>query len=150
MRFNQNQDYQTILKINKELINNIVDTPVIIYKLVLEKTKTNIYGEGTKKVYYRGVIVPCIIDRKLASAKNDVGTIDFEQAITFAFLKKELEDRNMYPESGDIIEFDSQYFEIENTNQVQLWAGQVAYDHQVFCESHLMRKAPIQLERPIV
>ncbi len=53
-------------------------------------------------------------------------------------------------ETGDIIEFDSQYYEINNTNEIQLYAGQVTYNHQVLCETHLMRKVPLQLEKPII
>ena len=47
MRFTSEIDWQTILKINRELINIVVDTPCIIYKIQVDKTKTNIYGEGT-------------------------------------------------------------------------------------------------------
>jgi len=151
MRFTSAADYSTILKFNRELINTVIDTPAIIYKLHIEGTKTNIYGEGTSKEYYVGVQVPCLIDRQDAEAITEmIGTLDFEQDVTFAFLKVELEDRGVYPEVGDIIEFDSQYFEIDTANEVQLFAGQVAYNHQIFCSTHMMRKSPTNLERPIV
>ncbi len=150
MRFTSYQDYQTILLINKELINTVIDTPAIIYKIKVDKTKTNIYGEGTSKNYNRGVQVPCLIDRQNANPVAKSGIVDFEQSSTFAFLKTELQTRNIYPETGDIIEFDSQYYEINNTNEIQLYAGQVTYNHQVLCETHLMRKVPLQLEKPII
>lgn len=150
MRFTPQQDYNTILKINKELINTVIDTPIIIYKLHIENTKINLYGEGTSKFYYKGVAVPCLIKRDDANPINETGTIDFEQIITFAFLREELKTRDVYPETGDVIEFDMQYYEVNNANEVQLYAEQVSYIHQVYCEAHLMRKVPLQLEKPIV
>jgi hypothetical protein len=108
MRFTSTLDWATVLKINRELINIVVDTPCIIYKIQVDKTRSNIYGEGVKKSYYRGVIVPCLIDRQMTAPNAEIGTVDFEQKSSFAFLRHELEVRNIYPESGDIIEFDQQ------------------------------------------
>lgn len=149
MRFAAQQDYNTILGINKELVNKVVDTPVILYKVVITETPTNIYGEGTKKTNYTGVAIPCLIDLKNTRQDNKIGTLDIEQNVSFAFLVQELKDRGVYPESGDVIGFYDQFFEINNTNEVQIWAGQTEYNHQVFCDAHLMRKVPTQLQRPI-
>ena len=57
MRFTSPRDYQTILKINQELINVVIDTPAIIYKLNQKLTTTNSYGESTKKTW-----LSCIFD----------------------------------------------------------------------------------------
>ena len=148
MRFVSPRDYSTILKINQELINVVIDTPCIIYKIQVDKTKTNLYGEGTKKSYFRGVAVPCLIDRQMTAPNAEIGTIDIEQKASFAFLREELKTRNIYPEPGDIIEFDNQYYELENTNEVQVWGGQPGYNLQVYCDCHLMRRVPSQLEKP--
>jgi hypothetical protein len=148
MRFVNRSDYSTILKINQELINKVIDTPVIIYKIQVDKTKENIYGEGTKKTYFRGVAVPCLVDRQMTAPNAEIGTIDIEQKASFAFLRQELQNRNVYPEPGDIIEFDRQYYELENTNEVQMFVGQTEYNVQVYCDTHLMRRVPSQLESP--
>lgn len=148
MRFTAYQDYQTILKLNKELINTVIDTPVILYKTHVPQTKTNIYGESISRTNYVGVQVPCLIDRRDAKPTNDIGTLDTEQMSYFSFLRTELETRNIYPEMGDIIEFDSQYYEINNVNEVQLYAGQVIYNHEIRCDAHLLRRVPTNLERP--
>jgi len=149
MRFVSPRDFSTILKINQELINTVIDTPVIIYKIQVDKTKANLYGEGIKKSYYRGVAVPCLVDRQMTAPNAEIGTIDIEQKASFAFLRHELQTRNIYPEPGDIIEFDSQYYEIENANDVQFFVGQAGYNVQIFCDTHLMRRVPTQLESPI-
>ncbi len=150
MRVFAQQDFQTILGLNTELINNIIDTPVLIYKLVINKSKPNIYGEATKKVYYTPVLVPCIFSRVNTVSVEKVGTIDIEQQSQFAFLRQQLINQNIYPERGDVIEYDNSYYEIENAIEVQLFAGQVAYNLQVLCDTHLMRTEPTQLQRPIV
>lgn len=150
MRFVSQQDYQTILKINRELINTVIDTPSIIYKLKITNSKINLYGESTTKTYLPGVQVACLIDRQLATSQEAVGNLDFQQTITFAFLRAELQSKSIYPETGDVVEFDSQYYEVNNINETQLYVGQVIYNHQILCECHLMRKIPLQLERPIV
>jgi hypothetical protein len=150
MRFTSQRDYNTILGLNKELVNKVVDTPVIIYKLKSDAVKVNIYGEGTSKTYYRGIQIPCLIDRDNQNPQAAAGIMDFIQKCTFAFLRQELQERSIYPETGDIIEFDSQYYEINNTNEIQLFAGQVNYTHQIMCETHLMRKTPLQLEKPLI
>lgn len=150
MRFSAYQDYQTMLKLNKELINTVVDTPVVIYKLQVQHTKTNIYGEATSKAYYVGVQVPCLIDRAEANPNVDVGVVDVNQEIRFAFLRTTLEERNIYPEIGDIIYFDRQFYEINMTNEVQLYAGQTVYNHQIYCNAHLMRVVPTQLQNTIL
>ena len=149
MRFSHLRDYQTILAINKELINTVIDTPVIVYKINVEKTPVNLYGEGTRKTWYKGVIIPCILKREDNIAVTEVNVIDIEQKAEFYFLQSELISRGIYPESSDVIEYDDQFYEIENTTEVQQWAGQMQYDHQVKCFTHLMRRAPSQLEKPI-
>lgn len=150
MRFTSGQDYYTMKVINKELINTVVDTPVTIFKLYIQKTKINIYGESTNKNYYAGVQVPCLFSQDNTLPTNETGVIDVAQKATFAFLRTELEARNIYPEMGDIINFNTQYYEVNNTNETQLYAGQVLYNHQVLCDVNLLSKAPLQLEKPIL
>lgn len=137
-----------MLKINKELINTIIDTPVVLYKMNQELTKTNSYGEATKKTWYIGVQVPCLINRDQANPNVDVQTVNFEQSSEFEFLRVELEARNVYPEIGDIIEFHDSYYEINNVNEIQLYAGRTEYNHSIVCQTHLTRNTNLQLERP--
>ena len=149
MRFTDRRDYLTMLTLNKELVNVVVDTPIIIYKLNVDMTPTNIYGEATRKTWYVGVVAPCLLLRQDARAVTEVDVVDIEQKAEFYFLRNELHERDIYPDSGDVIEYDNSYYEIENISEVQQWAGQVQYDHSIKCFTHLMRKAPSQLERPI-
>ena len=148
MRFTSQRDYQTMLHINKELINTVIDTPVIVFKLNSEVTKTNSYGEATKKTWYVGVQVPCLVRRNQLMSNADMQTVNFEQSVDFEFLRAELETRNIYPEVGDVIEYHDSLYEVNTINEVQLYAGRTEYNHSIVCNSHLTRRTNLQLERP--
>lgn len=149
MRFTSQQDYNLALHFNKELVNVFVDVPVVLYKLNIVASKKNVYGESTSKKWYVGVQVPCLISRQLNTAVKDGQTINIEQTAEFNFLRQELKDRNIYPEIGDIIDYNSLYFEIEQTNEIQLWAGQTMHNHSIVASAHLTRASGLQLEAPI-
>lgn len=150
MRFTSQQDYNLIQHFNREVINTWADVPVVLYKLNIAETKKNIYGEGTSKRWYVGVQIPCLISRQLSTAIKDLQTINTEQLAEFAFLRKECEARNAYPEIGDIIDWNNIYFEIENTNEIQQYAGQVIYNHSIVCSTHVTRNSNLQLEPPVI
>lgn len=150
MRFTSRRDYNTMLSFNKELVNRVIDTNVIIYKLNSQESKTNVYGESTSKARYTPIQVPCLIDRILTTVDTDTGKIDIRQEVQFAFLRKELALREVYPQVGDIVFFDMQYYEINNVNENQLYAGQESYNHNILCDAHLTRRTPLDIEEDIL
>lgn len=150
MRFANYKDYATILKINKELVNVVVDTSVVLYKMHQELTEVNSYGESINKIWYVGVLIPALIKRDETQAIAALSTVDVQQTLEVAFLRTECDLRNVYPEVGDIIDFHNDYYEIDNTNEVQLYAGQTGYNHSIVCSTHLTRTTNLQLERPRV
>lgn len=137
MRFGSPRDYSTILSFNRELVNEVADVNVIIYKINNKETAVNIYGESTSRVKYTPVQVPCLLDRGLAMTERIMGTLGVEQETSFAFLRYELEQRDVYPEIGDLIFFDNQHYEINLTNEIQFFAGQEKYNHGVLCRTHI-------------
>lgn len=138
-----------MLHFNKELINTFIDVPVVVYKLNIIDTRTNVYGEGTSKRWHRGVQVPCLVSRQLNTPVKDGQTVNIEQTAEFNFLRDELKSRNIYPEIGDIIDYNNLYFEIDTTNETQLIAGQTRYNHAIIASAHLTRAAGLQLEPPV-
>jgi hypothetical protein len=137
-----------MLKINKELINIVIDTRIILFKMHQELTKTNSYGEATNKTWYIGVEIPCLVNRSEANANAEIQTVNFEQQSEFQFLRAECEARGVYPEVGDIIEYHTSYYEVNTVNEVQLYAGRTEYNHSIICQTHLTRQSNLQLERP--
>ena len=149
-KFVSDRDYDTIKKINKELINNVLDTPIVLFKINTALTETNSYGESKKTEWFLPVQIPCRVQRTEPTVKNDISVIDVEQECKFHFLRQELIDRNVYPSKGDIIQFDNLYYEIDNTIENDLWGGQVDKKHSITCETHLSRRTYLQLEPPNV
>ena len=49
--------------------------------------------------------------------------VGFRWPVTFRFLRDDLVDANVHPEVGDVILFQESYWEVDNTNIVQFWAG---------------------------
>src|SRR5690348_299563 len=127
-KFVQDRDVRYFRNINRELVDDIIETPVVIYKIVVEHSPTNIYGEAPSKTYFRGVSVVCICTRQDKSAISDFKNIDTTQKATFAFMREVLYESRVFPEVGDIIEFDGSYYEVDNTNDNQLIAGQPRYN----------------------
>lgn len=150
MRFVSPRDYGTIVKINQELLNKIIDVTAVIFKLNQTQTQVNSYGEGTRKTWRPGVEVACLVDRSDTNVTEQMQTIDVNQDAKFSFLRAELSLRDIYPEAGDYIWWDNQYYEIHNTNEVQLWGGRPEYRHSIVCETHLTRNTSLQIEKPLL
>ena len=118
-----------------------------MYKLNLNYVNTNIYGESVEKVAYDGVELTAFVDYKGNEVITDSGFgIDSTQEVEFRFVRRILQERHVYPEIGDVIGFDDAFFEIDNTQEVQLIAGRVGYNQSIICSTHLTRRSNIQIE----
>ena len=47
MIFGSNRDFNLLVGINRELLSDVVEQEVLYYKLSLEETEANLYGEAT-------------------------------------------------------------------------------------------------------
>ena len=52
-RFALSRDIKFFEGISRELVDAVIETAVILYKLVIEDSKTNLYGESLNKNYYQ-------------------------------------------------------------------------------------------------
>jgi hypothetical protein len=69
--FGGQRDAKFLASINSELINSIIDTEIEFFKLIVETTQANIYGESDAKSYYDSIIIPCVITKDDKSALMD-------------------------------------------------------------------------------
>ena len=121
--FGGSRDISLFNTVNKELINDIIQTEVGYYKFVLEKTTSNIYGEALGKVFYEPVRIACLINKQdQVWSADDFGS-DINQIISFRFLKQELKDINLVPEIGDILLFKNNFYEVDSRVENQLILG---------------------------
>jgi hypothetical protein len=121
--YGTNRDISFFRHINLELINNIIEQQVGYYKISLEKTNSNIYGESPNKIYNNPVLVNCLIERSNQEWKEiDMGS-DTTRSITVRFLRDILVNINLVPEVGDIILWNDDYYELSNIVENQLITG---------------------------
>ena len=86
--FGRLKDRQLIKHFSKEVMEDIIDTPVIIFKPYITKSNTNLYGEGVDgdKAWRTGVLLHAMINREDQEYMQTDYGIDVNQKITYSFL----------------------------------------------------------------
>ena len=121
--FGGSRDISLFHTINKELINNIIQTEVGYYKFALERTTADVYGESMDKVFYEPVRIAGLIDRSDQSWSSDDFGSDVIQSINYRFLKEELRGLNLIPQVGDLLLFRNNFYEVDSKVENQLILG---------------------------
>ena len=155
--FGKAQDITFIQGINRELINDVLDIAVDIYKPHRIASRENIYGETIKKVYETAVRVKCMLeieDQEWSS--GDI--LDVNQKATYSFLRHELrEHANLVLEVGDILHWNDIYWEIDAIVENKLLFGKdpdfdksesdTGDNFAVVCATHQTRRDKVTIER---
>ena len=85
--FGGSRDISLFHSLNKELINDIIQTEIAYYKFALEQTKINVYGEAPGKNYYEPLKIACLINKSDQSWSSDDFGPDVNQTINFIFFE---------------------------------------------------------------
>ena len=149
-RFALGRDIRFFEGISRELVDAVIDTAVVLYKLVIEDSKTNLYGESLNKTYYQGVQTTAMIEREPGTSEYEGFGADKSQNVEFRFNRFTLKDTGFYPEIGDIIFHNDGYFEIDNVREDQMVGGQVDNKFSIICSTFMTRRSSIQTEMRIV
>ena len=159
--FGSARDASLIRSINRELINEFIDTEIAFYKLNLEHVQPNIYDESDSKVYFSPIRINCLIQKDEKQVSADDYGIDINRTSIFSFLRDDLKDTNIIVEGGDIIEYDGEFYEIDSVHSSQYWTGRnpsrdlgfVLGDREEFglsiairAEAHLTRRNSLNIE----
>ena len=148
------KDLATIEKFNRELLgepnisdDGIIDQFVILYRTSVYETDTNMYGEASEgKVYQTPVKLPCIVDAEDLNINYDDFGPDTRQNVSFAFQRAYLVEVDLKPEIGDIMKWNSGYFEVNTFNENQLVGGNFDNSHSIVVSAHLTRMPTTNLE----
>lgn len=147
-RYFSERDINFINSINAELMGEIIQTEVTIFKMVADITNTNIYGESKSnvgKVYYPGIEISAIIDRaEIATDVDDFGPTR-KQNVVFKFREKMLKQINLFPQVGDLILFNERYHEIDNVVQEQFLGGIDDKSFSIIVNTHYSRLSTVDL-----
>lgn len=153
--FSGKRDVSLFRHLNKELINDIIDTEIYYYKIIIEDSKINLYGESSDKVFYNPVKIPTLITRNDKDAKFEEFGRDYDRTTNFAFLRDTLVELDIYPEVGDVIQWDNEYYIVDTTRGDQYFAGKNpetwdggtdhGYAVSIICETHVTKQSVIKL-----
>ena len=105
------------------------------------------YGEASEgKVYQTPVKLPCIVDAEDLNINYDDFGPDTRQNVSFAFQRAYLVEVDLKPEIGDIMKWNSGYFEVNTFNENQLIGGNFNNSHSIVVSAHLTRMPTTNLE----
>ena len=134
--FGQSRDISMFRYVNRELMGNIISQQAAFYKLKLSQTNFNMYGEAAEEKYYDGpILLYTLIDLPDQEWSTDDLGVNFNWKPTFRFLRDDLLDKlkdfnedtiygaNLVPQVGDVILYETAYYEVTATNAAQYFVG---------------------------
>ena len=134
--FGQSRDISMFRYVNRELMGNIISQQAAFYKLRLSQTNFNMYGESSEAKFYDGpILLYTLIDLPDQEWSTDDLGVNFNWKPTFRFLRDDLLDKlqdfnedtiygtNLVPQVGDIILYETAYYEVTATNAAQYFVG---------------------------
>jgi hypothetical protein len=116
--------------------------------LSAEETTTNIYGEASSdrgKVYFPGKQIECLVEFSPSTTNYDEFGPDKQKLVNFRFVERFMQQSNLYPETGDVIFWDNQFFEVTNNVQEQYIGGQEDKNLSIICETFLVRLSGLNI-----
>ena len=123
MIFGSVRDVGTLLHIGRELLQDVVEQEILLYKISLEETQENLYGEASQKYYWVPIKLTCLIRRGEQDWSIQEYGSDVNRITEFAFFKEDLRDADVLIEPGDIIEWSKSYFEVDGIKENQMFLG---------------------------
>ncbi len=146
--FMPKKEFDLINAMNEELIDEVVGQSVDIYKVSIDNTDENVYGESTTKYYEQGFRVNCLINYNEPEVIQEDFGADLNSSIEMFFQRENLSSGslNFYPEIGDIVDWNNFYWEINGTTEPQLVAGNPDFNHSIKATAHRSRLSSLQIE----
>ena len=123
MLFGSSRDFDLLVNINRELVHDLVEQEILYHKLSLEDTEVNLYGESLSKSFWNAVKLNCLITRgdqviDIAEFGPDLG-----REASFAIIRRDLEDKSILPEVGDIVQWQNDFYEVDTVRENRLFLG---------------------------
>jgi hypothetical protein len=123
MIFGSRSDLNLFVRINRELLQDVVEQEILYYKISLSATNSNIYGESTEKTYMIPSKLNCLITRGDQVLSVDEFGPDLNREVSFAFLRDDLVDIELVPEVGDVVEWHNDFYMVDTVRENQLFLG---------------------------
>ena len=153
-KFLSNRDVSFFKGIARELVDTVIQNTCVLFKINMNETKINLYGEAMNKTWFPGVELYTLISKEGRTTNYEGFGSDSSQTVQFRFNRFTLEDKGFYPEIGDIIFHNDAYFEIDNVIEDFLIGGRVesgdGEKFSIICSTFMTRKSTIQTEMRII
>jgi hypothetical protein len=147
------KDLQLFRSFARELVDTVIENTCVLFKINLNETKINLYGEAMNKTWHPGVELFVLINKEPQTAAYEGFGAETNQNIEFRFDRLLCEERNTYPEIGDVIYFDDAYFEIDNTTEIQFVGGLPGTNSDrnwsIICSTFMVSKSNLNIEERI-
>ena len=152
-KFMLDRDLQLFRSFARELVDTVIENTCVLFKVNLNETKINLYGEAMNKTWHPGVELFVLINKEPNTATYEGFGPDTNQNIEFRFDRLLCEERNAYPEIGDVIYFDTSYYEIDNTTEIQFVGGLPGDNSDrnwsIVCSTFMVSKSNLNIEERI-
>jgi hypothetical protein len=148
-KFISDRDVSFFKHIAREVVDDVVQNTCVLYKVNLVDTKINLYGEATNKTWHTGVELYVLINKDPVAVSYEGFGADKTQNVEFRFDRFMCEEKNSYPEIGDVIYFDGSYYEIDNTSEVQYSGGLPKNNFSIVCTTIMVSKSMLNIEERI-
>ena len=147
--FKRQKDINLFRHLNKQLILKIIDTTISVYKINSIQSSADLYGQSLKRIYFPDVSIGALIQHDTPTIQMNQFGHNYLQAITVRFDRDILKDINLYPQIGDVIQWNGNYYQISTSIQDQLIAGQQSqiYNWSITCDCVITRKSIVQIQQ---
>mgnify|MGYP001311666959 FL=1 len=149
-RFTGPNDITLFKHFSEELVEDIVTTTIQFFKLSIHESRTNLYGESLGKQYLQGVSVNALIERQESEANYEGFGFDRSQQVEYRFNRHTLDEKELYPEIGDVIFHNNGYFEIDNVREDYMLAGRTDSKFSIICSTFMTRRSQLNIEQRAV
>ena len=147
-RYFSERDIGFVNGINDELLGDVIQTEVTLFKMCADMTQANIYGESKSSVgkqYYPGIDIVCLVDRADISTDTDDFGPDRKQNVVFKFMEKDLQKINFFPQTGDLVLFNERYHETDDIKQEQFLGGIPDKSFGIAVNTHYTRLSKVDV-----
>ncbi len=148
-RYFSQRDMNMLGSVNAELVGDIIENVIQLFKIAAGETSLNIYGESkseTGKVFYSGIDMTALIQREDITGEDNQGFgPDRNQSVVYKFRERDCIATGFFPEIGDIIAYNERFYEIDNVIQEQFLGGHPDKSWSFICNTHYSRLSKLNI-----